>query len=202
MWPTNVNWKQSLIKYGKQSPEFQGQQQHTASTACHRMLEKQQGHLQLSKFLIVRRVSVKKKAIDQNMEAITLRVIWTLPAHITNPPASSIRCRSSLWSGLWSLETAIAVKVSNGYYRKLQKAINIWQVILIYRRETHDLPLPPLQITARESPTFATSKRSPTRIAVEAVDPASLFWLFSDFRNSESVWLYASAETVTKQHAF
>jgi len=30
-------------------------------------------------------------------------------------------------------------------------------------------------------------------MAVEAVDPASLFWLFSDFRNSESVWLYASA---------
>lgn len=55
------------------------------------------------------------------------------------------------------------------------------------------LPLPPLHITALESPTFATSKRSPTRIAVEAVDPASLFWLFSDFRNSESVWLYASA---------
>lgn len=55
------------------------------------------------------------------------------------------------------------------------------------------LPLPPLHITALESPTFATSKRSPTRMAVEAVDPASLFWLFSDFRNSESVWLYASA---------
>lgn len=31
-------------------------------------------------------------------------------------------------------------------------------------------------------------------MAVEAVDPASLFWLFSDFKNSESVWLYASAE--------
>lgn len=56
------------------------------------------------------------------------------------------------------------------------------------------LPLPPLQITALESPTLATNKRSPTRIAVEAVDPASLFWVFSDFRNSESVWLYASAE--------
>lgn len=51
------------------------------------------------------------------------------------------------------------------------------------------LPSPPLQITALESPTFATSRRSPTRIAVEAVDPASLFWVFSDFRNSESVWL-------------
>lgn len=55
------------------------------------------------------------------------------------------------------------------------------------------LPLPPLHITALESPTFATSKRSPTKIAVEAVDPASLLWLFSDFSNSESVWLYASA---------
>lgn len=55
------------------------------------------------------------------------------------------------------------------------------------------LPLPPLHITALESPTFATSKRSPTRMAVEAVEPASLLWLFSDFRNSESVWLYASA---------
>jgi len=42
-------------------------------------------------------------------------------------------------------------------------------------------------MTALESPTFATSKRSPTKIAVEAVEPASLFWLFSDFRNSESV---------------
>lgn len=30
-------------------------------------------------------------------------------------------------------------------------------------------------------------------MAVEAVDPASLFWVFSDFKNSESVWLYASA---------
>lgn len=55
------------------------------------------------------------------------------------------------------------------------------------------LPFPPLQITALESPTFATSKRSPTRMAVDAVEPASLFWVFSDFKNSESVWLYASA---------
>lgn len=36
------------------------------------------------------------------------------------------------------------------------------------------LPIPPLLITALESPTFATSKRSPTRIAVDAVEPASL----------------------------
>jgi hypothetical protein len=40
--------------------------------------------------------------------------------------------------------------------------------------ETTNLPSPPLQITALESPTFATIKRSPTIIAVEAVDPASL----------------------------
>jgi hypothetical protein len=37
----------------------------------------------------------------------------------------------------------------------------------------NNLPCPPLQITALESPTFATSKRSPTIIAVEAVEPAS-----------------------------
>ena len=36
-----------------------------------------------------------------------------------------------------------------------------------------NLPCPPLLITALESPTFATSKRSPTIIAVEAVEPAS-----------------------------
>lgn len=60
--------------------------------------------------------------------------------------------------------------------------------------------MPPLQITALESPTFATSKRSPTRIAVEAVDPASLFWVFSDFKNSESVWLYASAAEEEKKN--
>ena len=56
------------------------------------------------------------------------------------------------------------------------------------------LPSPPLHMTALESPTFATSKRSPTRTAVDAVEPASRFWLFSDFKNSASVWLYASAE--------
>lgn len=37
------------------------------------------------------------------------------------------------------------------------------------------LPFPPRHITALESPTFATSKRSPTRMAVEAVEPASRF---------------------------
>lgn len=34
----------------------------------------------------------------------------SLPAHITNPPASSIRCRSSVWSGLWSRDTAMATE--------------------------------------------------------------------------------------------
>jgi hypothetical protein len=56
-----------------------------------------------------------------------------------------------------------------------------------------DLPFPPLETTALESPTFATTKRPPTRIAVEAVEPASLLWLLSAFRNSESVWLNVSA---------
>jgi len=37
-----------------------------------------------------------------------------------------------------------------------------------------DLPSPPLQMTALESPTFATTRRSPTRMAVEAVDPESV----------------------------
>lgn len=36
-------------------------------------------------------------------------------------------------------------------------------------------------------------------MAVEAVDPASLFWVFSDFKNSESVWLYASAAEEEKK---
>ena len=34
-------------------------------------------------------------------------------------------------------------------------------------------PAPPSDITALESPTLATSRRSPTTIAVEAVEPAS-----------------------------
>lgn len=43
------------------------------------------------------------------------------------------------------------------------------------KAKKENLPFPPLQITALESPTFATKRRSPTSTAVEAVEPASLF---------------------------
>ena len=48
-------------------------------------------------------------------------------------------------------------------------------------------PFPAFDITARESPTFATYKCLPTKIAVEAVEPSSLEVLFSASKKSESV---------------
>lgn len=53
--------------------------------------------------------------------------------------------------------------------------LNIQPLMRAINENEQPLPFPPLHITALESPTFATSKRSPTKIAVDAVEPASLF---------------------------
>jgi hypothetical protein len=48
-------------------------------------------------------------------------------------------------------------------------------------------PLPAFDITARESPTFATYRWFPTKTAVDAVDPSSLPLFLSASKKSESV---------------
>lgn len=48
-------------------------------------------------------------------------------------------------------------------------------------------------MTARESPTFATYKWSPTKTAVDAVDPSSLKVFLSESKKLESVVRYVSA---------
>lgn len=78
------------------------------------MHEKQQVHLQLSKFLLKKKTESNtaskflKHQCYIRVENTYSKLKISLPAHITKPPASSIRCRSSVWSGLWSRETAIA----------------------------------------------------------------------------------------------
>lgn len=54
------------------------------------------------------------------------------------------------------------------------------------------IPLPAFEMTARESPTFATYRWSPTKTAVEAVEPSSLKALHSDSKKSVSVFWYVS----------
>ena len=54
-------------------------------------------------------------------------------------------------------------------------------------------PAPPSDITALESPTLATSRRSPTTIAVEAVEPASWLWVVEACKYSKSVFLKVSS---------
>lgn len=53
-------------------------------------------------------------------------------------------------------------------------------------------PSPAFDITARESPTFAIYKWLPIKIAVEAVEPSSLWALISASKKSVSVRLYVS----------
>lgn len=76
------------------------------------MLEKQQEHHQHATSLQSRSTVRKNQwSLQVQSKIDNLKGIMKLPAHITKPPASSILCLSSDWSGLWSLETAIAARV-------------------------------------------------------------------------------------------
>ena len=71
----------------------------------------------------------------------------------------------------------------------------MWHEIQISYLNTYfqyAIPLPAFEITARESPTFATYRWSPTKTAVEAVEPSSLKALDSDSKKSVSVFWYVS----------
>lgn len=125
---------------------------------------------------------------------IVLAYIW----YVTNVQIFSYACRRSskqhLQTSLFSFSSIYVQPCIE--WKLCSREIPSKQINTLEQKKHNciwDSPFPPLHTTALESPTFATNKRSPTRTAVEAVEPASWFWLFSDFRNSESVWLYVSA---------
>lgn len=57
----------------------------------------------------------------------------------------------------------------------------------LYNASDIGIPFPALDMTVRESPTFATYRWFPTRTAVEAVEPSSRKVSFSDSKKSVSV---------------